>query len=694
MKSFLLYIVLLLAVVKAGAQDTLSGQYENLSLTAGTHLVKGIVSVNGSLEIAAGATLLFDEGASLICYRRVQLNGNAVNRITFQSMSGKKANGLVIRGADVEASVRISHTRFSQLVVPLRFEGEWYRKSVSIEQSEFINNKSPNSIVYVMPPRFELGKENPVIDFKIVQSVFSGNESPIYFEDLTSDNLKISIADNVFMANRLADYGVYNFSGNIIFGRADTYSTAYQASFSGNSFLQNYLLNLSADTVLLESTIGVYGTFDSLNAANNFWGYTNTSLIRLNIYDYYTNYNAPKLYIEPFNSQPGTQTAPHVYRVLPGAPEQGNRNSANILLGSDYILQAGAQSSYQLFANRAIRFSTGKLIWRYLNDSLQMQEQPLRARFVSAPVDRQASLEFDSAVVSMLKKFPGYFEISGLSGENEEFIPSFYIGYRSFLRVKKLALDKDRQDRLRSTEPDRPKTNETALPPGTDPVLIRTSSEFIPHQNIYFMPSVNSSSQTIDDVGASGQFIYPVDQLTTSDFSMGGGAGFRWVNHYTKRLSYGAALTYTYLRPAQTFLNTDSITPFTGRFVGFVPRKVFHFVGLNAFGSVSYSDLRFTAGGVMELNLSPFAPLDTENFNSYRDLMWSLFAGVELEFDPFEYKNNDTPPGYLLGIRYRRGFPMLSTTKVLNTTDMIEFYVAAEIKRKTKRVNKLKSAKK
>jgi hypothetical protein len=193
------------------------------------------------------------------------------------------------------------------------------------------------------------------------------------------------------------------------------------------------------------------------------------------------------------------------------------------------------------------------------------------------------------------------------------------------------------------------------------------------------MPSVNSSAQTIDDIGPPGQFIYPVDGLQRTGFSLGAGAGVRWVNHYTKRLSYGAALSYTYLKPAQTFLNTDSITPFTGRFVGFVPRKEFHFVGLSAFGSVSYSDLRFTAGGVMELNLSPFAPLDAEGFSSYRDLMWSLFAGIEFEFDPFEYSKKEKLPGYLLGIRYRKGFPMLNTTQVLNTTNMVEFYIAAEI---------------
>ena len=106
-----------------GAQDTLSGQYESLMLPAGTHLIKGVVNINGSLEVAAGATLLFDEGGSLICYRRVQFNGNAVNRITLQSLPGKKANGLVVRGDDADASVQITHTRFTQLIVPLRFEG-------------------------------------------------------------------------------------------------------------------------------------------------------------------------------------------------------------------------------------------------------------------------------------------------------------------------------------------------------------------------------------------------------------------------------------------------------------------------------------------------------------------------------------------------------------------------------------------
>ncbi len=662
-----------------GAQDTLSGQYESLMLPAGTHLIKGVVNINGSLEVAAGATLLFDEGASIICYRAVQFNGNAVNRILLQSLPGKKANGLVVRGDDADASVQITYTRFAQLIVPLRFEGEWYRKNVAVENTEFVNNKSPNAIVYVMPPRFEPGKENPVISFRMAQSVFSGNESPVYFEDLTSDNLKISVIDNLFMSNRLADYGVYNFSGNIIFGRADTYTSTYQATFNGNSFLQNYLLNLSADTVLRESTIGLYGTFDSLSAINNYWGYTNLSLIRLNIYDYYTNYTAPKLLIEPISLQPGAAVPPHVFRVIQGATQPPTQNTGNLLLGSDFVLQKAAPTSFQFFANRAIRFSTGKLSWHYLDDSLRMQEIVLNARFVAAPVDRQAQLELDSAGAVLLKKYPGYLEIGGLVGENDEYIPTIAIGYRSFLRIKRQLLDTDRQNRLVSAETERQKAGDQNAPFIGNASGKLPGSPFVSHQNIYFMPSVNSSAQTIDDIGPPGQFIYPVDGLQRTGFSLGAGAGVRWVNHYTKRLSYGAALSYTYLKPTQTFVNTDSITPFTGRFVGFVPRKEFHFVGLSAFGSVSYSDLRFTAGGVMELNLSPFAPLDAEGFSSYRDLMWSLFAGIEFEFDPFEYSKKEKLPGYLLGIRYRKGFPMLNTTQVLNTTNMVEFYIAAEI---------------
>jgi hypothetical protein len=206
------------------------------------------------------------------------------------------------------------------------------------------------------------------------------------------------------------------------------------------------------------------------------------------------------------------------------------------------------------------------------------------------------------------------------------------------------------------------------------------------------MGFANSSMQTINDMGGVGQFIYPVDQLGNSGFSLGGGAGIRWTNHYSKHLSFGAALTYSYLRPAQSFLNTDSIIGFTGRFVGFVPRAFFHFAGLQGFASINYSDLRITVGGVMEANLSPFAPLDTDGFNSYRDLMYSLFGGIEYEFDPYMNKSKVTP-GYLIGIRFRRGFPTVALKDVVNTTDIVEFYIAAELQPLTRIINKLKSKK-
>jgi hypothetical protein len=89
LKKALLHITILLLTVSAAAQDTLSGQYESLRLAPGSHLVKGVVSINGSLEAEAGTTLIFDEGASLVCYGRVQLMGNEFNRVVLQSQAQK-----------------------------------------------------------------------------------------------------------------------------------------------------------------------------------------------------------------------------------------------------------------------------------------------------------------------------------------------------------------------------------------------------------------------------------------------------------------------------------------------------------------------------------------------------------------------------------------------------------------------------
>jgi hypothetical protein len=243
---------------------------------------------------------------------------------------------------------------------------------------------------------------------------------------------------------------------------------------------------------------------------------------------------------------------------------------------------------------------------------LQVRVQALPVQFLAAPVDREALIEVDPTTLSLLKKYPGYIEITNLSGESNEYIPQVLIGYRSFLRIKKQAIDKDKAARLRSAEPDRPKTSELSASPTAVPGVAPVTPSFVSHHTCYLMGFANSSMQTINDMGGVGQFIYPVDQLGNSGFSLGGGAGIRWTNHYSKHLSFGAALTYSYLRPAQSFLNTDSIIGFTGRFVGFVPRAFFHFAGLQGFASINYSDLRITVGGVMEANLSPFAPLDTD----------------------------------------------------------------------------------
>ena len=52
---FIASILFLMNVAKA--QDTLAGNYTNLKIATGAHVIKDVIRVTGTLEVAAGAKI-------------------------------------------------------------------------------------------------------------------------------------------------------------------------------------------------------------------------------------------------------------------------------------------------------------------------------------------------------------------------------------------------------------------------------------------------------------------------------------------------------------------------------------------------------------------------------------------------------------------------------------------------------------
>ena len=122
----------------ANAQDTLAGNYPNLNIPSGNHVIKDVVRVTGALEVAAGAKIEMIEAGLIVCEGSVTIKGVS-NNIEFFGKKNLEGVGLLIKNND-SSKVLINNTIFRNLQLPLMFDFGWNRLEVNISDNFFTNN--------------------------------------------------------------------------------------------------------------------------------------------------------------------------------------------------------------------------------------------------------------------------------------------------------------------------------------------------------------------------------------------------------------------------------------------------------------------------------------------------------------------------------------------------------------------------
>jgi hypothetical protein len=257
-KKFILGLILLNGITASvNGQDTLSGNYPTLKLSAGLHVVKNVVTVKGELNVEPGAKIEFIDPGVLVCEGGVIIKG-ANKNIEFFGKSKYEGAGLIIKNVD-SSTVEIQNAVFKNLQLPLFFDFAWKRNSVNIADNHFINNVGKVSVIQVLNTPFNFNLDSTYLNFKINGNLFSGNNAAIYFEDLKSDHLNFEIINNTFVGNYVYGFKNYNISTNIIYGRSDQVFSRFTAKIEGNSFASNYLIDNITDTIVHAANFGVYG---------------------------------------------------------------------------------------------------------------------------------------------------------------------------------------------------------------------------------------------------------------------------------------------------------------------------------------------------------------------------------------------------------------------------------------------------
>lgn len=419
MKSKFIYTLLFCLPLALFGQDTLSGNYATLKISAGLHLVKEVVTVKGLLTVEPGAKIEFLDPGVIVCEGAVDINGVGQN-IEFYGRSKNEGVGLIIKNIDSSA-VTIIGASFKYLQMPLFFDFGWKRNSVNISNNNFIENIGKVSIIQVLNPPFSFAVDQGAIDFTLKNNIFSNNNASVYFEDLKSDLIKLSIVNNTFAGNKVFGFKNYNISTNILYGRSDNNYSKFPSLIESNSFVFNYLIDNNTDTVAHAANFGIYGSDKTFNLTNNYLGASSKVEIAKTIHDQALNYNAPQLIVEPFLSTPPVNAPTHIYAV-------STLDNKPII---DSIKISEPLNGLVLISNNELNLSKSNVEFSYfVGDSI------LRKVDTTLTYSLQSSGKSNSLTITRVINTNGkvgYYTLSGMTDNTGRAVPDLKVGYNAWL---------------------------------------------------------------------------------------------------------------------------------------------------------------------------------------------------------------------------------------------------------------------
>ncbi len=422
MKKF--YFMGLFALLFANtiyAQDTLSGNYDNLTIVKGKHIINSMVIVSNTLKVDSGAKIEFIDNGTLVCGGLVEMLGNN-HDIEFYGKKNNEGVGLIFNNNN-EKSILINNVTFRNLQMPLYFDFGWKRNLVSITNNIFTKNIGTVSLIQVLNPPFGIN-DSTYVQFELANNLFSENKSSIYFEDLKSDQIHFDISQNVFINNSIYGSKAYNIASNMIYTRLDQSYKKYTPILERNSFVNNNLVDILTDTIVHSANIGVYGTEKSIIFKNNYWGDNNKYKIYEGVYDQEKSYALPKLNLEPFLNLPLNNIFSHIYKVY---------NSKNGFEIQDTISQINRYSSFILRSNKEVDFSTSKLTYINLKNDTTLLETENAVKFNINVIDKN-NVRIDLLDTKAFSKSNGYFKLSNIIDLELNYVPNVYLGYKQYLK--------------------------------------------------------------------------------------------------------------------------------------------------------------------------------------------------------------------------------------------------------------------
>jgi len=290
---------------------------KDTTLDRGVYFIENNIKVGKSatLTIKAGSRIYFRKGASIRVDGGIFFAGTSKYNIEVTSEDKKNEGlGIVVSGISSTGEININYVNFTNLLVPINFEKNWVRQSVSIENNSFMNIVTGEpSLVISRADEMSATQEIPFI---FTANSFIYNNSSISIESIDSDVLNIQFYNNLITSNYFYGYelggGMYS-PITIGFNNKDA---KFQGVFLGNSIYNNFLLNDGNDSILQEVNFGVRGRGEKYALDNNYFGAKTPSEIQKTFDHSVNNSNAPFLSAAKTLKVPSHMTHGHVWKVL------------------------------------------------------------------------------------------------------------------------------------------------------------------------------------------------------------------------------------------------------------------------------------------------------------------------------------------------------------------------------------------
>jgi hypothetical protein len=600
-------------------QGVYSGNYNILKIDSGVHYISTPVFVQDRLEILPGAKIIISEPGVIICYGSVSVMGDINRKVEILGSLNNAGQGIVIKSLDsgYAKAIDIKNTIFQNLQVPILFDFGWKRKEVNITDNQFINNISKLTLIQISNPMFKFNGDSLHIYFRLSHNLFSGNQSSIYVEDFSSDFIDLDISHNTFINNKIYASLNYNVSSNMIYGRSDNLFSRYSSKIDNNSFVNNFLMDATSDTILQVANFGVYGSSKKIYLDKNYWGSTDNQMIAKSIYDQKNNASIPEVVIDPILNTPSIDNPTHIYSVM----MEDTMDKQNDSLKS-------SSKSYILKSNNKANYTKANLHYTYYKDDTSEKSVDSVLSFNIINDENRVKLE---VLNSFKSNTVGYYIFNNIVNDRNEYVPDVTIGYQQFLTQaykRKLLRDSVSKNGIKIVE------NKNILNPDTiknEIVIVEAKNTIVRRFELgvlgggaMFLGTVSSSNSIFkNDINLmyglninyiiGGNFSTDVAfrsfDLSNSDINFyNGNQVARGMKFSTSMLTISPTLNYDFVNN-KTYSKTSKIRPSIGIGVDLV-----HFNPTGQYNGKTYDLQPLGTGGQLVNNKNAAYSLNTINY--------------------------------------------------------------------------------